>query len=94
MKVFFCMQIRYQTILQFDTINLGEHGQAIPAQITQSNKFSKTLQYLKKEVRDEFDFYCNEHHNFLNDTTIFDECGQYTKRTQNKNAVSFAISQK
>ena len=76
MKVFFCMQTRYQTILQFDTINLGEHGQSMPAQITQSNKFSKTLQYLKKEVRDEFDFYCNEHHNFLNDITIFDECGQ------------------
>ena len=71
------MQIKYQTLLQVDTINLGGHGQAMPAQITQSNKFAKTLQYLKKEVRDEVDFYCNQHHDFfLNDTIIFDECGQ------------------
>ena len=53
------MQIKYQTILQVDTINLGGHGQAMLAQITQSSKFTKTLQYLKKEVRDEVDFYCN-----------------------------------
>ena len=52
------MQIKYQTILQVDTINLGGHGQAMLAQITQSSKFTKTLQYLKKEVRDEVDFYC------------------------------------
>ena len=53
---FFCMQIKFPTILQVDTINLGGHGQAMPAQITQSNKFAKALQYLKK-VRDEVDFY-------------------------------------
>ena len=57
--VIFYMQIKYQTILQVDTINLGGHGQAMPAQITQSSKFAKTLQYLKTEVRDEVDFYCN-----------------------------------
>ena len=66
MKGIFCMQIEYQTILQADTINLGGHGQAMPAKTTQSNKFAKTLQYLKKEVRDEVDFYCSEHHNFFN----------------------------
>ena len=59
------MHIKCQTILQVDTINLGVHGQAMPAQITQSNKFAKTLQYLKKKMRDEVDFYCNEHHNFF-----------------------------
>ena len=53
------MQIKYQTILQDDAINLGGHGQAMPAQITQSYKFAKTLQYLEKEVRDEVHFYCN-----------------------------------
>ena len=57
--VIFYMQIKYQTILQVDTINLGGHGQAMPAQITQSNKFAKTLQYLKTEVTYEVDFYCN-----------------------------------
>ena len=71
MKVIFCMQIKYQPILQVDTINLGGHGQAMPAQITQSNKFAKTLQYLKKEVRDEVDFYCNEHHNFFKMILLF-----------------------
>ena len=61
---FFCMQIKWPTVLQVDTINLGGHGQAMDAQITQSNKFAKALQYLK-EVRDEVNFYCNEHHNFF-----------------------------
>ena len=65
MKVIFCMLIKCQIILQVDTINLGAHGQAMPAKITQSTKFAKTLQYLKKEVRDEVDFYCNEHHNLF-----------------------------
>ena len=76
------MQIKYQTILQFDTINFGGHGQAMPAQITQSNKFAKTLQYLKKEVRDEVNFYCNQHHIFFffNDTTLFDVCGQICQK--------------
>ena len=57
-----CMLIKHTTILQVDTIKLGGHPEAIPAQITQSNKFAKTLQYLRKEVRDETDFYCNEYH--------------------------------
>ena len=30
---------------------------ARPAQITQNNKFAKSLQYLKKEVRDEVEFF-------------------------------------
>ena len=60
----FCMQIK-QTILQVDTIKLGGHGQAMPAQITRSNKFARTLQYLKKEVRDKVDSYCNENYNSL-----------------------------
>ena len=37
---------------------------ARPAQITQNNKFAKSLQYLKKEVGDEVDFLCNDHHSF------------------------------
>ena len=64
-KLIFCIQIKCQTILQVDTINLGGHGQAMLAQITQSSKFTKTLQYLKKEVRDEVDFYCKQHRNFI-----------------------------
>ena len=65
MKVIFCMLTKHATIPQVDTIKLGEHVEVIPAQIIQSNRFAKTLQYLRKEVRDEIDFYCNEHHNFF-----------------------------
>ena len=36
-----------------------------PAQNTQSNKFAKYLQYLKKEVRDEVYFLGNERYSFL-----------------------------
>ena len=37
-----------------------------PAQITQNKKFAKSLQYLKKKVRDDVDF-CGEeeHHSYL-----------------------------
>ena len=48
---------RQQTIVQVDTIKLGGHGQAPPQKkITQNSKFGKSLQYLKKEVRDKVDF--------------------------------------
>ena len=89
----FCMQIKYHSILQVDTINLGGHGQAMPAQITQSNKFAKTLQYFKKEVRDEVDSCCNEHHNFFKMVLLFlMSVARYAKSTQNKYAVSCNIS--
>ena len=90
------MQIKHQTILEVDAINLGGHGQAMPVQITQSNKFTKTLQYFKKEVRDvrEVDSYCNEHHNFFKMVLLFlMSVARYAKSTQNKYAVLFSISQ-
>ena len=37
-----------------------------PAQTTQNNKFAKSLQYLKKEVRDEVDFLCKNISFFIN----------------------------
>ena len=40
-------------------------GMAWPAQITQNSKFSKFLQYLKKEVKDKVDYFCNQRHSFL-----------------------------
>ena len=40
------------------------------AQITQNNKFAKSLQYPKKEVRDETAFLWNGHHSFLQIDTI------------------------
>ena len=43
------------------------------AQITQNNKFVISLQYLKKEVNDEVDFFhADKHESFLHiDTMIF-----------------------
>ena len=39
---------------------------AIYVQSTQNNKFSKSLQYLKKEVRNKVDFFCvDKHQSFL-----------------------------
>ena len=35
------------------------------AQITQNNKFEKSLQYLKRKVRDEVVFCADEHQRFL-----------------------------
>ena len=33
-----------------------------PAQIAQNNKLAKSLQYLKKDVRDKIVFWADEHH--------------------------------
>ena len=48
------------------------------AQITQSNKFAISLEYLKKEVSDEVDFlHADKHESFLQiDTMIFNGDGQ------------------
>ena len=48
------------------------------AQITQNNKFSISLQYLKKEVSDEVDiFHVDKNESYLQiDTIIFDGFGQ------------------
>ena len=48
------------------------------AQITQSNKFAISLEYLKKEVSDEVDFlHADKHESFLQiDTMIFNGNGQ------------------
>ena len=48
------------------------------SQITQTNKFAISLQYLKKEVTDEVDFlHADKHGNFLQiDTMIFEVGGQ------------------
>ena len=45
-----------QIIRQFDTINLGGHGQACLNY--PNNKFAKSFLYLKKELREEVVFLC------------------------------------
>ena len=60
MKLIFYIQINIK--LCFKLIPLTLVGMARPPQITQNNKLS---QYLKKEVRDEVDFFVGELHSFL-----------------------------
>ena len=56
MKLIFCLQIKIKFSYKLrPSILLGI---ASHAQNTQSNKFAKSLQYLKKKVRDEVDFLC------------------------------------
>ena len=48
---------KHQTVLQIDRINLGGYDQACP-QIIQNCNFVNSLEYLKKEAKDEVDFVC------------------------------------
>ena len=68
---------KHQRFLQIDTIILCACV-ARHAQITQNNKFSISLQYLKKEVSDEVDIlHVGKNESYLQiDTVIFDGFGQ------------------
>ena len=71
----FCLQIKvkgfFRLVLQFQ-LCVASH-----AQITQSNNFAISLQYLKKEVTDKVYFlHADKHERFLQiDTIIFDGGG-------------------
>ena len=47
---------KHRNLLQGDTILFSRRDQT--CQSTQNNNFAKSLQYLKKELRDEIDFLC------------------------------------
>ena len=67
------------------------------AQITQSNKFAISLEYLKKEVSDEVDFlHADKHKSFLQiGTMTFDGDGQeFSKFPNSKFAMSLPYLQK
>ena len=66
------------------------------AQITQNNKFAISLQYLKREVRDEIDFlHADKHESFLQiDVMIFDGDVQAFPKSQNSKFAKSSISQK
>ena len=51
----FCMQINIK--LFFKLMLLILVGMASPVQVTQNNKFAKSLQYLKKELSHEVDVF-------------------------------------
>ena len=61
------------------------------AQITQNNKFSDSLDYLKKEVSDKVDFiHANKDENYLQiDTMIFERMVKHSQSFQNS---KFAMS--
>ena len=65
MKLIFCLLSIDKRLgfLHIATIILGVRGQA--CQIIQNNKFAIFLQYLKKEVSDEFDFLLADEHESL-----------------------------
>ena len=63
MKLSFFMQINIE--LSYKLTQLILMGKARPDQITKNNMFAKSLQYLKKKVKDVVDFLCNEYHSFL-----------------------------
>ena len=54
----------YESLLQIDTMILM--GMVKHSQSSQNNKFAMSLQYLKKEVRDEVNFlHVDKHQSFL-----------------------------
>ena len=57
MKVIFCMQINFK--LSYKVIPLILVSMIRPAHITQNNKFTKSLQYLKKELKLRFNMLIN-----------------------------------
>ena len=81
-EVYFLPADKHEKFLQIDTIILGVYGQPCPnlpkitsllvlcnilrKQVTQNSKFAMSLQYLKKEVRDEVHFlHADKHQSFL-----------------------------
>ena len=54
MKLIFCLQINFKN--SFKLIISFQTGVARYAQISRNNKFSNSLQFLKKEVSDEVNF--------------------------------------
>ena len=63
----FLQAFNHQAFLQVDTIlvEIANHAQS-----TKKSKFAKSLQYLKKEVRDELTFCADKHQSFLQVNTI------------------------
>ena len=64
MKLIFLHADKHKSLLQIDTmilIGIVKHSQS-----SQNSKFTMSLQYLKKEVRDEVDFlHVDKHQSFL-----------------------------
>ena len=64
MKLIFWNADKHESLLQIDSIILM--GMAKHSQSSQNSKFAMSLQYLKKEVKDEVDFlHADKHQSFL-----------------------------
>ena len=89
MKLIFCLQVNikdfFKLILSF-LVCVAKY-----AQITRNNKFTISLQYLKKEASDEVDFlHADKHESFLQiDTMIFEGMVKDSQSSQN---CKFAMS--
>ena len=66
-KLIFCIQISFESFQQIDTMILMRMVKN--SQSSQNRKFSMSLQYLKKEVKDEVDFLrADKHQSFPKNT--------------------------
>ena len=85
------------SFVQIGTLIFDGDGRAHSHQSFQNSKFAISLQYLKKEVRDEFDFSnADKHQSFLQvDTIIIDEHDQAVSKYSKLEVCDiFTISQK
>ena len=62
MKLIFLHTDKHESLLQIDSMILMEMGKH--SQSSQNSKFAMSLQYLKKEVKDEVDFLHADKHQF------------------------------
>ena len=61
MKLIFCLQLNIKGFFKLILLLLAKH-----ARITQNNKFTISLQYLKKEISDDVDLlHADKHESFL-----------------------------
>ena len=80
---------KHESLLQIDTMILI--GMVKHSQSSQNSKLAMSLQYLKKELRDEVDFLHGDKHQSFNklESSFLMEVAKFVESTQNRNSVIF-----
>ena len=80
---------KHESLLQIDTMILM--GMVKYSQSSQNSKVAMSLQYLKKELRDEVDFLHGDKHQSFNklESSFLMEVAKFVESTQNRNSVIF-----
>ena len=80
---------KHESLLQIDTMILM--GMVKYSQSSQNSKVAMSLQYLKKELRDEVDFLRGDKHQSFNklESSFLMEVAKFVESTQNRNSVIF-----